>query len=214
MNSSTAPYLPECQLPTPSVTDTTQSSIDTNKDLTSGELEDNIEQLLNASSKGVSTKASFRAWISAEKDCYEKSGLDTRETSVDEFVMFQNGFQDLSILNIWQKDEEMKMTRKSSLTRQRPTSSLNTSDCLVEEILATSPFHFPECQTDNNNNKQNISPFAKAQPILEKCENDESDCLMVSCGGESQKVSLRMRIMWKIRKLRKRQAKKLAEYGK
>lgn len=166
---------------------------------------------------GVSTKASFRAWISVEEDCLEDVdfGPGVEEAPIDEIVTFNKNFNDLSTLTAWQREEELKMTRKSSLTRQRPTSSLNTSDCLVEEILAASPFGFP--QTPSGTQEPNISPFTGGlsdEKTFTDSGETESGYVMVPKGGETEKVSLRTRIMWKISKLRRRQAKKIAEYRK
>lgn len=167
---------------------------------------------------GVSTKASFRAWISVEEDCMEDVDLGTgikEAPPIDELVTFNKDFNDLSTLTAWQREEELKMTRKSSLTRQRPTSSLNTSDCLVEEILSASPFGFP--RTPSGSQEPSISPFigglSDEKSLTESAET-ESGYVMVPKGGETEKVSLRTRIMWKISKLRRRQAKKIAEYRK
>lgn len=174
-------------------------------------------------STGMTTKASFRAWISPEEDCQETgSELETKDSELDSLVMNQKNFHDLATLIAWEKEEEMKIERQTSLTRQRPTSSLNASGCLVEEIMASSPFRGPP-QHSSSVSQDIVSPFSAGtiktskEPFpRENSMEVENGYVMVPRGtnsvdgtnGENEKVSLKTRIMWKLKKLRKRQAKK------
>eukprot|EP00210_Caulerpa_lentillifera_P001439 g1381.t1 len=213
--SNAVPFLPECLLPTPSVTDTSQSN-DTTTQLKSmsNDPEANSDQNPTLLDGALATRSSCREYLSAEEDSLEESMKDIRDSPFDELVRSQKEVYDLSTLIAWQKEEESRITRQSSLTRQRPSSSLSVTICLIEEssMIAASPFCMSE-KPSTNQEESVLSPFEKMPPVFDEnlasnLTGDDSGYIMVPNSVETEKVSLKTRIMWKLKKLRKRQTTK------
>lgn len=180
--------------------------------------EDNSDYTPTLIDEDKTIKTSCREYITAEEDSSEAATKESRDSAFeDELRRSQKEVYDLSTLLAWEKDEEARIMRQSSLTRQRPCSFLDPTGGLFDEVMASSPFRSLEHPTSMHEPESNL--FDKTQSVSDdksgsSLGGNDIGYIMVPNGGESENASLKTRILWKLKKLKKRHTKKLTDSKK
>lgn len=180
--------------------------------------EDNSDYTPNLIDEDKTTKTSCREYITAEEDSSEDATKSSRDSPLEEELRRSHReAYDLSILLAWEKDEEARIMRQSSLTRQRPSSFLDPTGGLFDEVMASSAFRSSENPSSTQELETNL--FNKTQSVSDEKSGsslggNDSGYIMVPNGGETEKASLKTRILWKLKKLKKRHTKKLTDSKK
>lgn len=156
----------------------------------------------------MQTKASFRLWVPTEEAEEEQSPQQGIEGDDGVPVNRSDSFRNLSTLIAWEKDAEMKLTPgESSLTRQNPQPTISFSMPEPEAALPGTPFSLFEHNNDDPLNKDNpYAQSARSEEAVSEMDGDNS--VIEGETGKSEKIPLRKRLMWKLRKFRSRKKDK------
>ena len=141
------------------------------------------------------------------------------------FVNRSDSFRNLSTLVAWEQNESghLHNTSDSTLTRQQPQAMIDLPKCETDgvDIVAREMSSGPRYNLNNADliNKHTTTfsdeiagTTEAAASVLDQEEDEEEeddDFVIVESDGQSEKIPLRKRIMWKLRGIRNRNKPKI-----
>jgi len=151
------------------------------------------------------TRISFELWVLMEETEEEQS---PQKDMVDDGVPVNrsNSFRNLSTLIAWERLEGLASEKsETSLTRQKPQSSIDFTKCGSERDADLKEVCFWNPRFINRDAPNNTRSFAEGtNEDIEPSDDESGDYVMVEGGVKEEKIPFRSRVFWRIKQFRNR----------
>jgi len=151
------------------------------------------------------TRISFGLWVPMEETEEEQS---PRKDLVDDGVPVNrsNSFRNLSTLVAWERLEGLTSEKsETSLTRQKPQSSIDFTKCGSERDGGLKEVCFWSPRLIKRDAPNNTRSFAEeTAEDIEQSEDESGGYVMVEGGVKDEKIPFKNRVLWRIKQFRNR----------